>query len=164
MPIILAALAVQAASASTPPCKAVQLRLETGPREGIADFAPRTGLLLNILNSGPDCAIAALPPIGFRDGRGRALPISRRSPPGMHPGPALLPIELHRGHHVAIEVSWTPCPASRGEPCARAGRLTVLIGSGLLETRVDSAVVGGPNGEFRFDQPPARVVEGVAET
>lgn len=157
MPIIAAMLAAQA-EPHAPPCTARHLRLSVQPRTGVADFAPRSGVILSIRNLGPDCAAPALPEVVLRDGRGRTLPATRRPPLGMHPGPVMLPVFIGGGHRATIELGWTPGRRAT----VRAGRVTVRFDGYALTAPTGQRMPPVPAGSFGFDQAPVHAEEGMA--
>lgn len=160
MLIVAAMLGLGAALPAPPPCRRDQLRMAVGAREGVADLAPLSGAVLSIRNAGADCVIPALPAVVLRDVRGRRLTAVRRAPPGMHPGPVIVPIVLTGGHRATFELTWPYCPTDGR--CARVGAVSVRFGSISLKARVGASIGAAPAAPFRFDQPPGRVAEGMA--
>lgn len=157
MPIIAALFAAQA-EPHAPPCTARHLRLSVQPRTGVADFAPRSAVLLSIRNFGPDCTVPALPVVVLRDGRGRLLPAKRRPPLGMHPGPVMLPVFIGGGHRATIELGWT----TGRRATVRAERVTVRFAGQTLTAPAGLRMPSVPAGSFGFDQAPVHAEEGMA--
>lgn len=164
MPILAAMLAMQAvpdAGAPTPSCRAAQLRLSIDDRAGDFNGMSHSGTQLSIRNVGSDCTLAALPKVTFRDRRGRALAAVRRAPPGMHPGPVMIPVRIGGGHRATIDLRWVSGPVYPHSRSIRAAGVGVQVGAGVLRAPL-RAVLYGAGDPILFDQTLARAAEGMA--
>lgn len=160
--LIAVALLAQPAPAATPPCRAAQLRLTLDGRDGDFNGMQHLGIELSLRNTGPDCTLHALPTITFLDARGRPLPATRRPPPGMHPGPVMLPVVVPAGHRAATDLRWISGPVFPRNRELRAAAVSVRIGGANLSAPL-SVVLDAPAGApADFDQSPLRAMEGLA--
>jgi hypothetical protein len=128
--LMLAALLAGA----TPRCTAAQLSLSTGGNPGDFNGMSHSGTLLVVRNKGRRaCTLSGLPQLSFRDAWGRAVPIARKVPVGMHPGPVVLPIRLAPGAVANTALRWVSGPVYDNSRCykvasiALAGRQLPLV-------------------------------------
>ncbi|MGV3346700.1 DUF4232 domain-containing protein [Enterobacteriaceae bacterium LUAb1] len=88
-------------------CQASQLKVFLDDGNGEFDGMSHSGVHLNLRNiSRQTCTLSALPDLTFADQQYRSLQAERRSQPGMHPGPVLLPISLAPGQRVQASLRW----------------------------------------------------------
>ncbi len=146
---------------SPPACRVAQLRLAVDGRNGDFNGMSHSGTQLSIRNLGPDCAVTALPKVTFRDRRGRALSVTRRKPPGMHPGPVMTPVRIGGGHRATIDLRWVSGPVYPHSRSVRAASVGVQVGAGVLRAPLKAVLYGGGD-PILFDQTPARAAEGMA--
>lgn len=154
--LILLAATMLAADPPLPPCRADQIMLSLDGRDGDFNGMSHSGTLLILRNRGPACQIGGLPRIAFLDGRGRAMPIARSVPIGMHPGPAIMPVSMLARGVASTPLRWVSGQVFDPGRCLSPRRLTVAIGDGQVSTRFEGRICG-PNGKpAGFDQPPLR--------
>ena len=99
-------------------CEARQLEAYFDNRNGLLDGMSQRGTLLVLYNKGARaCQLDALPALWFEGANGQRLPVERRAPRGMHPGPVLLPVTLAPGAEVATLLRWVSGAAYPGGNC-----------------------------------------------
>jgi hypothetical protein len=87
-------------------CRAADLKLSTGGDPGDFNGMSHSGTLLIVRNVGRrTCSVPGLPVLTFRISSG-AAPIRRNVPPGMHPGPVVLPVRLAPGAVASTPLRW----------------------------------------------------------
>jgi hypothetical protein len=88
-------------------CSAPDLSLALDDEAGEFAGVSQSGTLLVLRNIGPNaCRVAARPTLIFEDAHQHPIPISLRTPPGMHPGPVLLPVILSRDAEATGKMHW----------------------------------------------------------
>jgi len=123
---MLALLALSAlAAAPTPapaPCRAESLALRTDAADGDFNGMSHGGTWLVVRNTGSTtCLLPGLPTVLFLDAKGQSLPIERKAPPGMHPGPVVIPVALKPGQEYTLSLNSDTFKGFRnraGEPSA----------------------------------------------
>ncbi len=154
--IALIAMLLTAGPGPAPPCRAAQLTLSRDGRDGDFDGMSHSGTQLVVRNTGPDCAIAALPPIEFRDARGRVLNARRRPPAGMHPGPVMLPVRLATGARATTDLRWVSGPVYPDDRVARAAAVALRIGRRAVRVPIVAEIHYEAGETIAFDQSPLR--------
>lgn len=124
---------VPAAAQPEPACAAAALALSFEGANGASDGPGHGGALMVVRNVGArPCRVPALPPIAFAGPDGAPLPVRFRPPPGMHPGPAVPPVEIAPGADVTAELRWAPGEASPGGRCYGTATVRVSFGAAVL--------------------------------
>jgi hypothetical protein len=160
MPIL--AMLLAAPSPSLPPCRVDRLRVSLDARGGDFNGMSHSGTELSIRNMGPDCMLVALPTVQLRDTRNRIVPAVRQAPPGMHPGPVMMPVRLAAGHRAAAEIRWVAGPVFPRSRRVRATRISVKIGARTLTAPLAAALYGAVGQPVTFEQTALRAIEGMA--
>ena len=156
MPLLLSLLlAAPAVAMPLPVCLPAHLRLTTDSADGDFNGMSHSGIRLRIVNRGAACLLPALPHVALRDGRGRLLPAQRRVPPGMHPGPVMIPRPLASGQSATIDLRWVSGPVFPASRSLRAARVTVGIGGGALRAPLKAVLYGEAGQTVTFDQTAA---------
>ena len=159
---ILAMLLLAAPVLPLPHCRVDQLRMSLDGRDGDFNGMSHSGTELSIRNIGPDCIVAALPTVQFRDARNRIVRAVRQVPRGMHPGPAMMPVRLAAGHRAAAEIRWIAGSVFPRSRSVRAARISVKIGAGTLSAPLAATLYGAVGQPAIFEQTPLRAIEGMA--
>lgn len=162
---LLAAASLVVAPSQPPPALAAQLPA-CGPNQiswgldgegGQFDGMSQSGTLLVARNLGPGpCRLEALPALRFEDTAGRTLAAARRSPPGMHPGPVLLPVALAPDAEATATLHWVQGDVYDGHNCIRPTRLTVIAAGGRGRAPFAGQMCGPEGKPIPFDQPPLK--------
>lgn len=152
-----------AATAALPACRQVSVGLDG--EGGAFDGMSHGGARLVIRNTGPDCRLAGLPRLVFQDARGRPLPVARRAPAGMHPGPVVLPVAVAAEAEATAPLRWVSGEVYDRSRCFSPARLVVTLAPGVTATY--AGPIGhmcAPAGEaVALDQPPLRIDPRVGE-
>lgn len=132
--MILTPAAVVQAMPASPDCAAADLALSFDGRDGAFDGMQHGGTLMVVRNRGAGrCRIPGLPRITFAGPGGGALPIRFAPPPGMHPGPVVLPVSLAPGATASAELRWVSGDAFPGGRCYRTTTVRVSFGAAALD-------------------------------
>jgi hypothetical protein len=161
MPLLALLIAAAPAGAALPPCRPAQLRLTADNPDGEFDGMSHSGVALSIRNVGRACTLPALPLVSMLDARGRVLAAVRQPPPGMHPGPVMVPVRLAAGPRAAIDLRWVSGPVFDRSRSVSAQSVTVRIGAGLLRAPLGATLYGPAGRPVTFDQSPAQAAEGM---
>ncbi len=156
--MILTLLLVSAgAAASLPACAPNQLSLAFDAEGGNFNGMQQSGALLVIRNMGPGaCAVPALPTLTFKDARGRLLPVIRKAPAHMHPGPVVEPVGIADGAEVTSTLRWVSGPAFDQSRCFTSASASISLDGETLGTEMSASFCGPRAGQATFDQPPLR--------
>ena len=149
-------------ASTPPPCAASQLSLGAADGSGPAANGREAGTELSIRNTGPECVLPALQHIALLYARGRALPITRAVPAGMHPGPAVAPVFLGGGHRAATQLGWNAGQNAARTRQLRVAYVRVSVGGGAIRTPLKALIATLPGQANTFSQPPLRAMEGMA--
>lgn len=149
-----ALLALAAPTAPVPSCRAAQLRLTADGRAGDFNGMSHSGVEVSIRNAGLDCVVQALPALTFLDARGRPLPAARHAPPGMHPGPVMVPVRIAHGARAITDLRWVSGPVFDHSRALRAASVIVRVGPGVLRVPLSAVLYGPADAPAYFDQPP----------
>ena len=146
-----------AAVAALPSCRQVSLSLDG--EGGAFDGMSHGGALLVVRNTGPDCRLPGLPALAFFDARGRALPIARRAPAGLHPGPAVPPLGVASGAEATAPLRWVSGPVYPHSRCLTPARLVLTLAPGVTQTYAGpiGRACGPSDAPAPLTQPPLRL-------
>ena len=130
-----------------PPCQASQLALVL---DGVQlDH----GAHLVVRNHGmTTCRISGLPPVIFRDAAGHVLPIERQIPPGMHPGPVVLPAAVPAGGSVDARLKWMSDGSRLGGRCYSPTMIEIAIGEQAISHPFQNRLCAAPGQPAKFMQ------------
>ncbi|WP_068089951.1 DUF4232 domain-containing protein [Novosphingobium rosa] len=164
MPLLPALLILAQGLPSTPPpqgdlapCRAGQLRLLPEDRDGDVNGMSHSGTGFALANRGAACRLPALPQVVLRDARGRALPVARRAPVGMHPGPVMVPLRLEKGARAQGTLRWVSGPVYDGSRKLVAARLSVQIGKQWVSMPLKAVLYAPADQGASLDQPPLQL-------
>lgn len=136
-----------------PPCEAGQLSLTLDDSQQGPDSEARSGTRLVVRNrSTSGCRIPGLPPVIFRDASGQTLPIERQIPPGMHPGPVVLPASLPPGVSLSARLEWDPTGTSTGGRCYSPTTIEMTIGGQAITQSFQGSLCASPGQPAMFMQ------------
>jgi hypothetical protein len=143
-----------AAAPTVPPCPAAALSLATDAEGGAFDGMSQSGTLLVIRNIGPSaCSVPGLPRLTLLDAHGKALPITRKAPIGMHPGPVVLPVGIAPGAEVTAKLHWVSGPVYDRNRCYDVKGVSVTIGGTAIRTNLSAHICGNAASGVTFGQP-----------
>ncbi|TPG39027.1 DUF4232 domain-containing protein [Sphingomonas koreensis] len=156
-PAMIALFLLLASPASLPSCQANQLSLAFDSEGGAFDGMSQSGALLVIRNIGPSaCTIPGLPKLTFKDTKGRALSISRKVPPGMHPGPVILPVGIAPDAEVTAKLHWVSGAVYDHSHCLATRFAAISIASQSIQAKFAAHICGPSSANVTFDQPVLR--------
>ncbi|MHB1303922.1 MAG: DUF4232 domain-containing protein [Acidiphilium sp.] len=116
-----------------PACKAGQLSLGLDAEDGAFDGMSQSGTLLVFRNLGPTpCRTPALPKLVFLDAARRPLPIERKPPVGMHPGPVVPPVAIAPGAEATATLHWVSGDVYAGHHCMKPTSIRATLGTMTL--------------------------------
>lgn len=155
MPLaLMLALAVAQPTPPAPRCRPADLQLGTDGEQGDFNGMSHGGTWIVVRNrSRRACSVDALPRLAMQDARGRALPVARNRPVGMHPGPVVLPVRIPAGGAVATGIRWVSGPVYADSRCYDAARATLSINGATLPLALAAHLCGPAGGTAGFDQP-----------
>ncbi|HEX7820827.1 MAG TPA: DUF4232 domain-containing protein [Sphingobium sp.] len=145
-----------------PPCSADQLSLAFDGEGGAFNGMSHGGTLLVIRNLGPKaCRMPGLPRLSFRDADGKPLPIVRKAPRGMHPGPVVVPVGVAAGAELTAPLRWVSGEVYDRSQCLTVASVAVQVaagpvGTGTLQGGFAARICGEAGSEVEFDQPGLR--------
>ena len=158
----LAVLAVIAASGQAfavpttrmpPLCQGSELSLVLDESQQGPDGNAQSSIHLVVRNrSLTTCRIPGLPIVTFRDERSNGLPIERRIPPGMHPGPAVLPTVVPAGGVVDAALEWVPDDVLAGSHCYSPTTIEISIGEEAIAQPFHGRLCASPDLPAMFMQ------------
>lgn len=140
-----------------PACRTDQLSLGFDGEGGAFNGMSHSGALLVVRNIGASaCTLPGLPLLAFRDAAGRALPIGRAVPVGMHPGPVVLPVAIAPGAEVTAPLRWVSGAVYDRSRCFDTATAVLAIGRARIGTAIRAHICGRAQAEATFTQPPLR--------
>ena len=135
------------------PCPAAVVTLRAGGDAGDFNGMSHSGTYLTIGNHGRrTCTVPGLPVVVLRDRAGRALPIVRRAPVGMHPGPVVVPVRVAAGASVRTGIRWVSGAVYDRSRCYDVASVAVTIGGRRLTAPLAAHVCGESGKAATFDQ------------
>ncbi len=141
--LALSLLTTAARAAPPPDCITSQVSLATDPEAGSFDGMSHGGTLLVIRNIGPDaCTIPGFPVLTFRDAANAALAITREIPPGMHPGPVIVPAIIAPGAEVTASLRWVSGDVFDHGKCLTPATLSITLGGKEIITPLAAQICG----------------------
>ncbi|WP_150652846.1 DUF4232 domain-containing protein [Pseudomonas fluorescens] len=136
-------------------CQVSQLDAHFDDRDGVFDGMSQRGTLLVLRNNGPHtCQLGALPTLRFEGPDGQRLPVERRLPRGMHPGPVLLPVAVAPGVEVAMLLHWVSGDVYPGHNCLTPATAVLDLSEEALRVPFGLPMCAAVGSAEFFDQAP----------
>jgi hypothetical protein len=152
--VIAIGLALGLASTALPACAPADLSLATDEEGGAFNGMSHSGTLLVLRNIGPRaCTVPGLPHVVLRDAAHQPLPIRRAAPPGMHPGPVVIPVAVASGAELTAPLRWVSGPVYPHSRCYDAATLSVAVGDTMLTISQPARICGAAGKGASFTQP-----------
>ncbi|WP_158941879.1 DUF4232 domain-containing protein [Granulicella sp. S190] len=160
--VVVAVVLILASSASAAPlpsasallaCTAAQLSLSFDGEGGNFDGMSQSGTLLVLRNIGSQtCTVSGRPALTFEDASNTKLPISLETPPGMHPGPVILPVAIPANAEATGELHWVSSEVFDNSKCFTPAAVAVSIGTDVLRAPFTGHLCGpsGQDAKYRF--------------
>lgn len=153
---LLALSTIAAAPAPAPaPCRSESLTLRTDAADGDFNGMSHGGTWLIVRNTGSTtCLLPGLPTVIFLDAKGQSLPIERKVPRGMHPGPVVVPVALKPGSEASTPLRWISGEVYDGSRCFTPTRVRMRFGAkAILEATISARVCAPANASADVEQP-----------
>lgn len=110
------------------PCQISDLAISFDGKDGDFNGMSHSGTEMVVRSRSPrTCLLAGLPTVSFLDASGKVLPIERKAPPGMHPGPVVIPVALKPGGQAVTELRWISGDVFEKGRCMKAVAVMVTI-------------------------------------
>jgi hypothetical protein len=160
--MVLAVALILAASASAAPvqsasgllaCTAAQLSLAFDGEDGNFDGMSQSCTLLILRNIGSQtCTIPGRPSLAFEDASQQKLAISLEIPPGMHPGPVIVPVAIPVGAEATGELHWVSGEVFDNSRCFTPASVAISFGTDVLRAPFTGHLCGpsGQDAKYRF--------------
>jgi hypothetical protein len=160
--VVVAVVLILASSASATPlpsastvlaCTAAQLSLSFDGEGGNFDGMSQSGTLLILRNIGAQtCTIPGRPSLEFEDATNAKLPISLETPPGMHPGPVILPVAVPAGAEATGELHWVSGEVFDNSRCFSPAYVAISFGTDTLRAPFTGHLCApsGQDAKYRF--------------
>jgi len=158
---VVLAIALSQARAEPPgtgraaPCQAAQLAAILTAAGGNAPQQQESLLVLR--NTGETvCLLPPLPAITLHDADHRPLKAGRRAPPGMFPGPVLLPVTVQPGGGAAVRLRWSASRGGGGGRCISPDFIMLHLPGGAVGAPFHGAMCVPEGAGGWFYQAPLR--------
>jgi Protein of unknown function (DUF4232) len=160
--VVVAVVLILASSASATPlpsastllaCTAAQLSLSFDGEGGNFDGMSHSGTLLVLRNIGAQtCTVPGRPTLAFEDTSNTKLPISLDTPPGMHPGPVILPVVIPANAEVTGELHWVSGEVFDNSKCFSPAFVAIAFGAETLRAPFTGHLCApsGQDAKYRF--------------
>lgn len=161
--LLLGALLTSAPALASPApgkdvvCKVSQLSARFDNKQGEFDGMSQRGTFLVLRNAGEhSCQISMLPVLVFegKDRYGHPLTVQRRMPRGMHPGPALMSVDVAPGASVAIKLHWVAGDVYDGHNCVTTKMAVLSLPGNGLKVPLEEPMCAQKGSTQFFDQSP----------
>lgn len=140
---------------NVPPCTAAMVSLAVDASEGDFNGMSHAGTWLVLDNHGGQaCTLIGLPTVSMKDAKGLPLPVARKAPVGMHPGPVVVPVRLEPGETVRMSLRWVSGEVFDHSRCVDAARVEVTFGKLVLGTGLQGHLCGEGSATIPFEQSP----------
>jgi hypothetical protein len=153
--VLLPLLASGCAHPAVTSCSGARIAAHAGSDAGAFDGMSHSGTLLTLRNRGPSpCILPGLPRLAFLDAAHRRLPIARRPPFGMHPGPVVLPVRLAAGVVATTKLRWVDGPVYTRNACMKVAALRIAWPGGATTIPLAATICGPRGAAAGISQPP----------
>lgn len=158
--LALSALATAPTAAPTP-CRSESLTVRTDAADGDFNGMSHGGTWLILRNTGSTtCLLPGLPTVIFLDAKGQSLPVERKAPPGMHPGPVVIPVALKPGREASTPLRWISGEVFKDSRCFEPARVRVRFGARtIVEGAMTGRVCADGDTPASVEQPPLAPVK-----
>ena len=148
--LLVLALTVTASAAPVRPCAMNQISLALDGENGNFNGMSQGGTLLVLRNISPTaCSVPGFPVLTFRDEQKAILPISRQVPPGMHPGPVIVPAIVASGAEVTSTLHWVAGDVYDHGTCLKPASLSLSL-AGDEQTIAFGQQICGPTTKVTY--------------
>ncbi len=152
LPLLMAGCA---RSAAVTACSGTRIVAHADSEGGAFDGMSHSGTRLALRNRGAaPCTLPGLPHLVFLDAAHRRLPIARRPPFGMHPGPVVLPVRLGAGAAATTSLRWVAGPVYTRTACMKVAALRIAWPGGATTLPLAATICGPKGAVAGIVQPP----------
>jgi hypothetical protein len=139
--------------AAVPACLPAQIHVVAGGDDGDFNGMSHSGTYLTLRNVGRRaCRMPGLPLVTFLGRDGRPLPVRRRAPAGMHPGPVVLPVTIGAGSQVRTGLRWVSGPVFDRSRCVDAAIVRVTVAGRSSGAPLKAHLCGSAGETIGFEQ------------
>jgi len=137
-------------------CRAEDLAVRTDAGDGEFNGMSHGGTRLIVRNTGhTPCLLPGLPTVVFLDASGAEQPTLRNAPPGMHPGPIVLPVRVAPGAEAVTILRWISGEVYDRSRCFTSARVRVRFGAtAMIEGPMQAHVCTQGDAPAKVEQPP----------
>lgn len=140
---------------AVPTCTASTLTLATDAADGDFNGMSHAGTWLVVANtSGKACILPGLPTVSMKDAQGGVLPVARKAPVGMHPGPVVVPVRLEAGARAHASLRWVSGEVYDNSRCVEPARVELRFGKQVLEATLQGRLCGEVGQVLSIEQSP----------
>jgi hypothetical protein len=142
------------AHAAPAACSAHDLQLTFKGRNGEFAGMSHDGALLVLRNiSKRTCTVDLRPELEFSDASGKPVALEARVPPGMHPGPVLMPLTLKPRAAASGKMKWVMGEVFDNSHCIDTADVSLTLADGTVSKVPFQAHVCAPAGTTpQYDQ------------
>ena len=146
-------MALAAATAPLPACKASDLSLTFDGEGGAFNGMSQSGTLLVLRNIGSHaCSVPGLPRLVLKDAKGKPMPIARKPPEGMHPGPVSPPVGVPAGAELTAALHWVSGPVYPKNECYDVASVALTVGDEPVSGAMGAHICGWTGKGVTFSQ------------
>jgi hypothetical protein len=140
---------------AVPPCSADMIALVADASDGDFNGMSHGGTYLLLTNKGGKaCIVAGLPAVTMKDAKGAVLPVARKAPVGMHPGPAIVPVRIEPGASARLSLRWVSGEVFDPSRCVDPARVELRFGNQVLGAPLSAHLCGEAAKSIDIDQSP----------
>lgn len=140
---------------TVPPCTVAMVSVAVDDSGGDFNGMSHAGTWLVVDNrSNQSCTLIGLPVVSMKDAKGLPLPVARKAPVGMHPGPVVVPVRLEPGETVRMSLRWVSGEAFAHSRCIDPARVEVSFGKLVLGAGLQAHLCGEGAATIPFEQSP----------
>ena len=145
---------VQKSTAQSKGCTAAELTLSFDGADGDFNGMSHSGTYLILTNKGSrSCSVPRRPELTFLDAKGSAIDAKANVPPGMHPGPVMVPLKLAPAASAQSGLRWVSGEVYDHSACADVAKTTVKLDAGEVSAPMPAHLCGEAGAAIRFDEP-----------
>ncbi len=135
------------------PCSASELKLSFDGRDGEFTGMSHDGAWLVLRNTGKQpCTVPRRPSLDFTDADGKPVDLQLPMPPGMHPGPVLVPITLQPGEAASGTMRWVMGDVYDGGHCVAPANASLAVEGGKVTSPFVARVCGPAGAPPQYEQ------------
>lgn len=151
--LFVAFFLLTAAAHAAEPCRANELKLTFGGRDGEFTGMSHDGAWIIVQNTGNrTCSVPKRPALTLHDAAGKPLAIRRDVPRGMHPGPVEVPVVLKPHAEAKGRMQWVMGEVYDKNICADAATAAFNAPGGTVSAPIHAHMCGQGGDGIEFDQ------------